>query len=123
MEDLADLALEASRGNENVEIDTVGTEVFTYREMVKMVRDKMGSRCLVVPSPKWLTYVAGRVLGYFLDDIVLTMDEIQGPLRWPLGLQIRLPNPLRPRSYLSGWTEMQRDLGQRYASEVQRHYR
>jgi len=71
VEDLAEIAVQAARGSKNIEIDAVGPEVFTYVEMVKMVRDKMGSMSLVVPSPKWLTYAAGRILGIFLDDIVL----------------------------------------------------
>ncbi len=122
VEDLAELAVEASRADENIEIDAVGHEVFTYREMVKMVRDKTSSRCLVVPSPKWLTYVAGRVLGYFLDDIVLTMDEIRG---LSAGLLVSKSDTEPPaHTMFSEWLDRNSgELGRRYASEVQRHYR
>ena len=122
VEDLARLAVEASRGHDNMEIDAVGPEVFTYAEMVKMVRDKIGSKCLVAPSPKWLTYAAGRLLGIFLDDIVLTRDEIKG-LSAGLLVSRSDDDPPAP-TRLSEWLdEHGSELGQRYASEVQRHYR
>ncbi len=122
VEDLADLAVEASRGSENLEVDAVGPEVFTYADMVKMVRDKIGSRCLVMPSPKWLTYAAGRFLGIFLDDIVLTMDEIRG---LSAGLLVSRSDAEPPAdTKLSEWLDLNgADLGLRYASEVRRHYR
>ena len=122
VEDLADLAIEASRGSENIEIDAVGPEIFTYADMVKMVRDKAGSRCLVMPSPKWLTYAAGRFLGIFLDDIVLTMDEIRG---LSAGLLVSRSGAVPTgHTRLSEWLDRNAaELGQRYASEVQRHYR
>ena len=47
VEDLAQLAVRHAAGNENVEVDAVGPEVFTYAEMVRLVRDKTGSRCWV----------------------------------------------------------------------------
>lgn len=122
VEDLAELAVRTSRVDENIEIDAVGPEVFTYAEMVKMVRDKTGSRCLVVPSPGWLTCAAGRVLGVFLDDIVLTMDEIRGLSAGLLVSRSGAEPPAPTR--LSEWLDLNAaDLGQRYASEVQRHYR
>lgn len=122
VEDLAKLAVEASRADEDIEIDAVGPEVFTYAEMVKMVRDKTGSRCLVMPSPGWLTYAAGRFLGIFLDDIVLTWDEIKGLAAGLLVSKSDVDPPAQTR--LSEWLdEHGSELGQRYASEVQRHYR
>ena len=78
IEDIASLVVKASCGDDNVEIDALGPEIFTYAEMVWMVRDSTGSRCLLLPSPGWLTYLAGRVLGLFMDDIALTWDEIRG---------------------------------------------
>ena len=56
VEDLARLAVDAAVGDDNVEMDAVGPEVFTYAEMVRLMRDKIGARCLVMPSPKILTY-------------------------------------------------------------------
>ena len=122
VEDLAELAVEASRGSDNTEIDAVGPEVFTYAEMVKMVRDKVGAKCLVMPSPGWLTYAAGRFLGIFLKDIVLTWDEVKGLSAGLLVSKSAAEPPARTR--LTEWLdENGSELGRRYASEIQRHYR
>ena len=121
VEDLARLAVDAAAGDDNVEMDAVGPEVFTYAEMVRLMRDKIGARCLVMPSPKILTYLAGRVLGHFLHDIVLTRDEINGLSRSLLVSPSDRPAPAPTR--LTEWLdENAHHLGNSYANEVARHY-
>ena len=122
VEDLAQLAVDAAEANDNIEIDAVGPEVFTYAEMVRLVRDKIGARCWVAPSPKLLTYLAGRALGYFLKDVVLTSDEIKGLSRGLLVSRSDQPAPAPTR--LTEWLdENAGSLGNSYANEVSRHYR
>lgn len=121
VEDLAKLAVEALETNDNLTIDAVGPEVFTYAELVRLVRDKTGSRCLALPSPKPLTYLAGRILGMFLNDIVLTRDEIKGLSRGLLVSKSREPAPAPTK--LSEWLDDNADnIGLRYANEIARHY-
>ena len=121
VEDLAQLAIQYADGAENIELDAVGPEVFTYAQLVRLVRDQTGSRCWVAPSPKPLTHLAGRALGWFLNDIVLTKDEIKGLSQ---GLLVsksdqRAPAPTR----LTEWLEQNaQHLGTHYANEVSRHY-
>ena len=121
VEDLAQLAVDYAQSDDNVEIDAVGPEVFTYAEMVKLVRDRTGSHCCVVPSPKPLTYLAGRVLGWLLKDIVLTNDEIKGLSR---GLLVsHSDNPAPAPTKLTEWLDQNAgQLGTKYANEVSRHY-
>ena len=122
VEDLARMAVEASRTDENVEMDAVGPEIFTYAEMVRMVRKRTGARCLITPAPRWLTFLAGRALGLMTGDIVLTRDEIKGLSRGLLVSGQHEPAPAPTR--LSEWlVENGGELGKRYASEVKRHYR
>ena len=121
VEDLAQLAVEAAESDDNVEMDAVGPEVFAYAEMVRLLRDKIGARCWVAPSPKPLTYLAGRVLGHFLHDIVLTRDEIKGLSRGLLVSKSDQPAPAPTR--LTEWLERNAPhLGNSYANEVARHY-
>ena len=121
VEDLAELAVRHAAGNENVETDAVGPEVFTYAEMVKLIRQKTGSRCWITPSPKPLTYLAGRALGWMLKDIVLTNDEIKGLSRGLLVSNSKHPAPTPTR--LTEWLdENAPSLGHAYANEVSRHY-
>ena len=122
VEDLAELAVGCAQQEENVEIDAVGPEVFTYAAMVRLVREKTGARCAVLPMFKPVTYAAGRILGLLLGDIVLTMDEVRGLSR---GLLVSRSDELPPcPTRLSEWLDRNAgELGQRYASEVRRHYR
>ncbi len=121
IKDLARLAVDSALGEDNVELDAVGPEVFTYAGMVKLVREKIGARCLALPAPKPLTYAAGRVLGMFLGDIVLTKDEIKGLSRDLLVSRSGGEAPCPTR--LSEWLEQHgENLGRSYANEVKRHY-
>ena len=122
VEDLAELAIAAVEEDRNTELDAVGPEVFTYAEMVKLIRDKVKTRCLALPAPGLLTYAIGRVMGMFLKDIILTRDEIRGLSAGLLVSKSDAPPPARTR--LSEWLDRNgAELGRRYASELQRHYR
>ena len=121
VEDLAKLAVDAAASDDNVEMDAVGPEVFTYAEMVKLVRNKTEARCWVVPAPKPLTHLAGRVLGWMLKDIVLTNDEIKGLSRGLLVSHSDDPAPAPTK--LTEWLDHNApQLGTKYANEVSRHY-
>ena len=122
VEDLAELAIAAVEEDRDTELDAVGPEVFTYAEMVKLIRDKVKTRCLALPAPGLLTYAIGRVMGMFLKDIILTRDEIRGLSAGLLVSKSDAPPPARTR--LSEWLDRNgAELGRRYASELQRHYR
>ncbi len=122
VEDLAELAVAAVDEERNTEIDAVGPEVFTYAEMVKLIRDKIQTRCLALPAPGLVTYAVGRLLGVFLKDIILTRDEIKGLSAGLLESKSGAPPPAKTK--LSEWLDRNgSELGRRYASEVNRHYR
>ena len=57
--DMADLAVRMSAGDENVEIDAVGPEVFSYAELVRLIMSKTGASCRLVHASPALTN-AGR---------------------------------------------------------------
>ena len=122
VEDLAELAVRSATDETNSTVDTVGPEVFTYREMLELLKSKMDARCLLLPAPGPVTYAAGRILGKMLDDIVLTMDEIRGLQQDLLVSKSTEPAPCPTR--LSEWLkENAEQLGKNYTSEVKRHYR
>ena len=121
VEDLAELAVQMGERQENVEIDAVGPEVYSYAMLVKTIRGKIGARCAVLPMPDSITYLAGKALGLMLGDIVLTRDEIKGLSR---GLLVSRSGELSPcPTRLSEWLDRHWDeLGRSYANEVKRHY-
>ena len=122
VEDLAALAVAAARDDRNTEIDAVGPDVFEFGGMVRLIRDKLPTRCLVLPAPKLVTYAAARVLGVFLRDTVLTRHEIAGLCSGLMVSRADTPPPAPTR--LADWLDRHgAELGVTYASEFQRHYR
>ena len=115
VEDLAALAVEMGEQQENVEIDAVGPEVYSYGMLIKTIRSKIGARCAVMPMPDSITYLAGRALGKMLDEMVPTRDEIRGLSR---GLLVsRSGEPVPCPTGFSEWLDEHSDqLGRSYAN-------
>ena len=55
-----------------------GHETYQFRTLATFMRDTLEVRCLVLSAPRPLVYAAGRVIGLFVGDVVLTRDEIAG---------------------------------------------
>ncbi|MFN2145766.1 MAG: SDR family oxidoreductase, partial [Anaerolineales bacterium] len=74
--DLANLAAAQAVGNEDVIIDAIGPEIFTFREMLEMIRTETGSRALLLPSPPGLARWLSAIVGRLVKDVVLTEQEV-----------------------------------------------
>ena len=122
VDDLADIAIRLARESENVEIDAVGPEVFTYEDMVRLVRDKIGASAWLVHVSNSAAMLAARLMGLLVRDVVLTRDEIDGLAAGLLVSKTGEPPPGTTR--LSEWLDDNaRLLGSKYASELMRHYK
>ena len=122
VEDLARLAVDMSDRDHDVEMDAVGPDVFTYNEMVSMVREKTATSARLMHAPPSLVMLAGSMLGLLVRDVVLSRDEVAG-----LSANLLVSNSAEPppgRIHLSDWLdENGRSLGRQYANEMARHYR
>jgi NADH dehydrogenase len=78
VDDLAALAVREGEDNENRVIDAVGPESFTYRELVKLIADAIGSPRPIVSIPPALGWLIGWVVGKLVRDVPITRDEIDG---------------------------------------------
>jgi uncharacterized protein YbjT (DUF2867 family) len=117
VDDLAELAVREGKGNENVVIDAIGPETFTFRGLVETIGAAIGKRRPVIPVSPGLGYMAARVIGAIVSDVFLTRDEIEGLMR---GLLCTTSEPAG-RTRLTEWAEQHADtLGVRYASELAR---
>ena len=122
VDDLADIAIRLARESENVEIDAVGPEVFTYEDMVRLVRDKIGASAWLIHVSNSAAMLAARLMGLLVRDVVLTRDEIDGLAAGLLVSKTGEPPPGTTR--LSEWLDDNaRLLGSKYASELMRHYK
>ena len=63
VDDLAELAVEASASSENLVRDAIGPETFTYRELVSVIGAAVGHRRPIVSIPPWVGVAIGRVVG------------------------------------------------------------
>ena len=110
-------AIEGAHANETVAV--AGPRDWTFLEMVRAVRDAVGSRAALVHAPAWAALPGLKIAGTLLGDVVLTGDEIKGLTREYLCSR----QPLRRGSDLSEWLsrpEVASSLGARYVSELAR---
>lgn len=120
IEDLAELAVQAGSTQDNLTMDAVGPETYTYDALVRLIRQAIGSRSRITYQPQRLIRLASRILGLLVDDVVLTKDEIKG---LTADLLVSRETPTGHTS-LRSWIEGNaRNLGTTYASELGRHYR
>ena len=120
VDDVADIAFKLGNSTENKTIDAAGPEVYTLRELVGLVRERIGSHALVVPMPPSLALGASKVIGTFVRDVVLTSDEVKELTSSVLTSR----EPPRGITSLAEWLKQRGDsIGRKYASELDRHYR
>jgi NADH dehydrogenase len=119
VEDLARLAVEYGERQDNVVLDAVGPEIYTFDELVILLKRTVGSRAALIHVPPGLALTLARIIGLFVGDVVLTPEEVDG-LMSDLLVSDQTPNG---STRLSKWLAANRDLiGARYASELARHY-
>ncbi len=119
VEDLAALAIRCAESYDNLVLDAVGPEIYTYDELVRFIREVVRSRSRIVHLPPAMVVAAASVLSHILHDVILTRDEVRGLMADLLVSR----HPPTCRTSLRAWAEAHAAaLGRRYASELQRHY-
>jgi uncharacterized protein YbjT (DUF2867 family) len=115
--DLADLAVEQGFRRENVVVNAIGPETFTYRELVQQLAKIIGRWRPIVSVPPWAGYWASLALGVLVRDVVVTRDEIAGLMNNLLYVNTAPTGATQ----LTAWaTENAAHLGRHYASELAR---
>jgi NADH dehydrogenase len=117
VDDLAALAVEQGKSRENVIINAIGPETFTYREMVKRIGQLIGKERPILSVPPWFGYAVGWLMGKFVGDVVVTKDEIEDLMADLLHVDA----PPAGKTALTEWVkEHAKTLGRRYTSELAR---
>ncbi len=117
VEDFADLAVEGCGQEGNQVIDAIGPETFSYEELVSAIGECLGFRRAVLHIPPGIGLTASRVMGFFLRDVVITREEIEGLMR---GL-LYTDSPPAGNTKLTEWARRHAArLGHHYASELAR---
>lgn len=115
--DLARLAAEQGEQRENVVIDAVGPETFTYRELVRTVGETIGAPRPILGLPPTLVLWVGKVISVVKRDVTITREEIEGLT----GNLLDVASPPAGKTRFTDWAREHADsLGCRYASELAR---
>ncbi len=118
--DVANLAVDGIYRSDSYITDAVGPDIFTFKEMVNLIAEKIGARRPLVALPPSLALLAAQTLSLFVGDVLLTKEEVQGLMA---NLLVSKQPPLG-KTHLADWLEQNRDrVGKNYASELKRHYR
>ena len=117
VDDLAALAVEQGARRDNVTIDAIGPETFTYRELVKVIGETIGRKRPVISVPPAVGYLAAWILGKCVGDVMITRDEIKGLMADLLYVDSLPTGTTR----LTNWIREHADsLGRKYTSELAR---
>lgn len=118
-EDVAQLAVEAAGNDEPQAFDAAGPDVFTFEELVRLVRAAVGSRARVVHASLGLTHALGAVLGAILRDTLITRAELEGLM----GNLLTSGAAARGTRHFGDWLQANAsDLGGSYTSETRRNW-
>ena len=97
----------------------MGSEIFVYEELVKLIARIVKSKALIIHLPAWLVYYNSKLLDLFVHDVMLTRDEITGLVN---NLLVSDKSPTGS-TRLSDWLTAHADtVGTSYASELKKHY-
>jgi NADH dehydrogenase len=119
VDDLARLCVAKGAEHHDSVTDAVGPERPTFVELVRSIRDVVGSRARIVHVPGSSVPVLSRLLGLWLRDVLLSLEEYRG---MAAGLA-DTDGPATGPTALSTWlAEQGEDLGRHYANELDRHF-
>jgi uncharacterized protein YbjT (DUF2867 family) len=119
-EDVADIAFWAAGIESGITVDAAGPDIISYAELIEGVSIAVARQPRRVYVPPGLTITAGKLVGLFVRDVVLTREELQG-----LMAELLVSNePPRGRRRIDDWLlRSSETLGRNYASELNRHFR
>ena len=119
VKDHARLLVEVGSQAADVAVDSAGPEIFTFDELVRLLRKAMHVRTVVVHTPPALALAGATVTGRLVGDMLLTRDELDDLMHDILVSH----EPPGGTTRLTNWLQLHRnDVGRHYASEMERHY-
>ncbi|HNB41823.1 MAG TPA: hypothetical protein PLG52_10010, partial [Anaerolineales bacterium] len=119
VEDLAELAVQGVYSKENYVIDAVGPDSYTFKGLIELVRDTVGAKSLLISMPPRLALLAAQFLSLFVNDVILTPEEVDGLM----GNLLVSKEPARGKTLFKDWLKENRKIvGAIYASELKKHY-
>lgn len=120
VEDMADLVVQAGQERDNLLIEAVGPDIFTFKELVELIASKLQRKVLIVSVNPPLAFYLAKVIEPVVGDVLITRQEVEGLMANLLISQ----QPPTGHTRLATWLEQHADeVGKLYSSELGRHYR
>ena len=117
VEDLAALAVAEGKRSENKIVNAIGPETFTYDQLVRAVGAAIGQEVRLTHVSPGIGYAASRIIGWFVNDIFVTREEIKGLMDNLLFVEA----PPAGSTRLTEWMRVNAaTLGRNYANELAR---
>ena len=118
VEDVASIAVSAGLAEGNLAVDAAGPAILRFGELVRIIRQVVGSRSVVLKTAPAVALAGARVAGFFARDAVLTPEQFDD-LRAEL---LMSREPPRGTIRFSEWLPRQGAvLGLHYAKAQTRH--
>lgn len=117
VQDLTDLCVRLGASRDNLVIDAVGPETFTFNDLVRTIARGVGTWHLPVHLPPALVTGLLRILAIVTNDVVLTRDEIDGLMAELVTVDSQTTCPTRLTDYLHANATR---IGVSYHSELAR---
>jgi nucleoside-diphosphate-sugar epimerase len=118
VDDVASIAVTAGLAEGDITIDAAGPEIPSFEALVRMIRQAVGSRSVLLKTTPAIALAGARVAGFFAKDALLTRAQLDD-LRAELLMSREAP---RGTIRFSEWLpRQQRAIGLRYASARTRH--
>ena len=119
VEDLASLAISVACQGDDLILDAVGPEVFTFEDIVRMIAASLPKKVGIIHVHPWIALSMLGVINPIVGDVILTPEEIEGLMANLLVSK----QPASGQTLFSDWVVANAGiLGKRYSSEVKRHY-
>jgi uncharacterized protein YbjT (DUF2867 family) len=120
VEDYARLAVQLGSSREDCILDAIGPDIFSFNHLVELIAGSLVRRPWLIHLPPSLVLPLSEIIGWWMKDVTLTWDEYHG---LSAGLLISSQEPTG-RTRLADWLMANASqVGSRYASELERHYK
>jgi len=117
--DLASIAADQSEYKGSRMLDAIGPETYCYDDFLKLIATELSRDIPLIHIHPSLGILLGRLIGVFVNDVVLTKDELRGLMLNKL-ISNQTPNG---RTLISEWLRKNKDIiGTSYTSELKRHF-
>jgi NADH dehydrogenase len=118
-EDLATIAVDASRSDGSLTIDAIGPEIFSYKEFLELIARELKRTVAFIHTSPTLGILLGNMIGLFVRDVVLTKDELRGLMANKLTSK---QDPNGTISFSDWLQDNKHAIGTKYTSELNRHF-